>query len=78
MKDFPTHVGMARDYPPLPPQPFRFPHPRGDGPVTGYVVGHRIADFPTHVGMARHAVSLPEFAMRFPHPRGDGPLLRML
>ncbi len=51
--DFPTHVGMARQWSPPRCRLPRFPHPRGDGAylVNAHAVLHQ--DFPTCVGIVR-------------------------
>jgi len=71
---FPTRVGMYRAPRHPPPAPLRFPHTRGDVPITRVYAGAAAGVFPTRVGMYRHRATRLANNDGFPHTRGDVPV----
>ena len=74
---FPTRVGMVRFSGQFRFGDSRFPHTRGDGPLSDAVKVIEDEVFPTRVGMVRMVSRFPGAWHSFPHTRGDGPTMNI-
>ena len=75
---FPAHAGMDPWQSDTTPARFRFPRPRGDGPVLASTPRMVPPGFPAHAGMDPAQAAPASATSRFPRPRGDGPFIRAI